>query len=307
MRTLYRLLRAGMHTALLFVLPWLTGALVGMVFDVREVSETKGRFATLFSLVIVPLLVLQLAAIAIKVGREIRVRRAEGGRGFHVLVDAIDRHVRVLTPRGMGMATVSLIMVAMALSLKWGQFGVLAVAGLGIMYIASTAATITSAFAVRAFDDRVRRGRGAIDREMSPTVVDSGDAVEERFVLARVPVPAGFRLHIEEALPPRLGGDTRFALDRSVSRAEVTVSAPLPRTPRGLYRLGPAEIWYEDVLGLTRVYVASRANASLRALPRLRNVVFDKSPRSLTKADGPLSMLSPRPTEEHFRTRQYVA
>jgi len=307
MRTLYHLLRAGMHTALLFVLPWLTGALVGMVFDVREVAETKGRFATIFSLVIVPLLVLQLAAIAIKVGREIRVRRAEGGRGFHVLVDAIDRHVRVLTPRGMGMAALSLVMVGMALSLKWGQFGVLAVAGLGLMYIASTAATITSAFAVRAFDDRVRRGRGAIDREMSPTVVDAGEAVEERFVLARVPVPAGFRLHIEEQLPSRLGGDTRFALDRSVSRAEVTVSAPLPRTPRGLYRLGPAEIWYEDVLGLTRVYVASRATASLRALPRLRNVVFDKSPRSLTKADGPLSMLSPRATEEHFRTRQYVA
>jgi hypothetical protein len=35
--------------------------------------------------------------------------------------------------------------------------------------------------------------------------------------------------------------------------------------------------------------------------------VFEKNPRSLTKADGPLSMLSPRATEEHFRTRQYVA
>jgi uncharacterized protein (DUF58 family) len=307
MRTLYRLLRAGMHTALLFVLPWLTGALVGMVFDVQEVAETKGRFATIFSVVIVPLLVLQLAAIGVKVGREIRVRRADGARGFSVLVDAVDRHVRVLTGRGMGMAVVSLIMVGLALSLKWGQFGVLAVAGLGIMYIASTAATIISAFAVRAFDDRVRRGRGAIEREMSPTVVDAGDAVEERFMLARVPVPPGFRLHIEEQLPVRLGGDTRFALDRSVSRAEVTVTAPLPRTPRGLYRLGPAEIWFEDVLGLTRVYVASRASASLRALPRLRPVVFDRSPRSMTKADGPLSMLSPRATEEHFRTRQYVA
>ena len=306
MRTLYRLLRAGMHTALLFVLPWLTGALVGLVADVREVSETKGRFATLFSLVIVPMLVLQIAAIGVKIGRELRSRRADGARGFGVLVDAIDRHVRVLTPRGMGMAVVSLIMVGLALGAKWGQFGVLAVAGLGIMYIASTSATVISAFAVRAFDDRVRRGRGAIDREMSPTVVDAGDAVEERFVLARVPVPPGFRLHIEESLPPRLGGDTRFALDRSVSRAEVTVTAPLPRTPRGLYRLGPAEIWFEDVLGLTRVYVASRATASLRALPRLRPVVFERNPRSMTKADGPLSMLSPRATEEHFRTRQYV-
>lgn len=307
MKTLYRLLRAGMHTALLFVLPWLTGALVGMVFDVREVAETKGRFATLFSVVIVPLLVLQLAAIGVKVGREIRVRRAEGARGAKVVVDAVDRHVRVLTGRGMGMAAVSMVMVGLALALKWGQLGVLAVAGFGIMYIASTAATIISAFAVRAFDDRVRRGRGAIDREMSPTVVDAGDPVEERFMLARVPVPPGFRIHIEEGLPSRLGGDTRFALDRSVSRAEVTVSAPLPRTPRGLYKLGPAEIWYEDVLGLTRVYVASRATASLRALPRLRPVVFERNPRSMTKAEGPLSMLSPRATEEHFRTRQYVA
>jgi uncharacterized protein (DUF58 family) len=278
-----------------------------MVFDVREVAETKGQFATIFSMVVVPLLVLQLAAIGVKIGRELRARRAEGARGAGLLVDAIDRHVRVLTGRGMGMAIVSMIMVGIALSLKWGQFGVLAVAGLGIMYIASTAATIISAFSVRAFDDRVRRGRGAIEREMSPTVVDAGDAVEERFVLARVPVPPGFRLHIEEQLPVRLGGDTRFALDRSVSRAEVTVTAPLPRTPRGLYRLGPAEIWYEDVLGLTRVFVAARACASLRALPRLRPVVFEKSPRSTTKADGPLSMLSPRATEEHFRTRQYVA
>jgi uncharacterized protein (DUF58 family) len=307
MRTLYRLLRAGMHTALLFVLPWLTGALVGMVFDVEEVAETKGRFATVFAMVIVPLLVLQVAAIGVKIGREVRMRRVEGARGFGVLVDAIDRHVRVLTGRGVGMAVVSMIMVGLALSLKWGQLGVLAVAGFGIMYLASTAATITSAFAVRAFDDRVRRGRGAIDREMSPTVVDAGDPVEERFVLARVPVPAGFRLHIEEGLPARLGGDTRFALDRSVSRAEVTVSAPLPRTPRGLYKLGPAAIWYEDVLGLTRVFVASRATASLRALPRLRSVIFERNPRSLTRAEGPLSKLSPRATEEHFRTRQYVA
>lgn len=306
MKTLYRLLRAGMHTMLLFVLPWVTGALVGMVFDVQEVSETSGRFATLFSMVIVPLLVLQLAAIAVKIGRDIRIRKAEGRTGFGVFVEAVDRHVRVLTGRGMGMAMVSMIMVGIALSLKWGQFGVLAIAGLGIMYIASTGATIISAFAVRAFDDRVKRGRGAIDREMSPTVIDAGDAVEERFVLARVPVPPGFRLHIEEQLPVRLGGDTRFALDRSVSRSEVTVSAPLPRTPRGVYRLGPAEVWYEDVLGLTRVFVAARATASLRSLPRLRPVVFQRRPRSMTKSEGNLSILSRIATEEHFRTRPYV-
>jgi uncharacterized protein (DUF58 family) len=298
-----------MNTALLFVLPWLTGALVGIVFDVSEVDETKGRFATLFSVVVVPLLFLQIVAIAVKVAREMRAARVEprGRRsGVGAFVDALDRHVRVLTSRGMGMAAASLAMVGVALAAKWGQFGVLAVAGLGMMYIASTVATVVSAFSVRAFDDRVRRGRGAIDREMSPTVVDAGDAVEERFVLARVPVPPFFCLHIEEQLPARLGGDTRFALDRTVSRAEVTVSAPLPRTPRGVYRLGPASIWYEDVLGLTRVFVASRACASLRALPRLRPVVFERRPRSRAKSEGPLSVLSRMATEEHYRTRSYV-
>src|SRR5262249_17199524 len=148
---------------------------------------------------------------------------------------------------------------------------------------------------------------GAIDREMTPTVVDAGDPVEERFFLARVPVPPGFRLHIEEELPHRLGGDTRFAVDRSVSRAEVTISAPLPRTPRGVYRPGPADIWYEDILGLPRVFVAARATSSLRSLPRLRPVVFDRKPRSSAKSEGPLSVLARIATEEHFRTRPYVA
>lgn len=306
MRTLYRLLRAGFHTCLLFVLPWLTGALTGLVFDVSEVTESSGDLASFFGVVVLPLLLVQLVAIAVKVGRELRMQEAEGRRGFRVLVAALDRHVRILTGRGLGMAGASLLMVAIALSAKWGQFGILAVAGLGIMYLAATAATIVSAFAVRAFDDRVRRGRGAIDREMSPTVVDAGDPVEERFFLARVPVPPGFRLHIEEQLPHRLGGDTRFAVDRTVSRAEVTVSAPLPRTPRGVYKLGPADIWYEDVLGLTRVFVATRATASLRSLPRLRPVVFERKPRSRSRSEGPLSILSRTATEEHFHTRPYV-
>lgn len=307
MKTLWRLLRIGFHGTLLFVLPWGVGAIVGMVFDVREVEETADSFASYAAFILLPLLLLQLAAITVKVARELRSAKADGRRGASVVIDALDRHVKVLTSRGLGMAAASLLMVFVALERKFGQFGALAVAGLGIMYIASTGATIISAFWVRAFDDRVRRTRGAIDREISPTVIDAGEPATERFHLARVPVPPGFRMHLEERLPDRLGGDTRFAIDRTVSGSEVTVSAPLPRTPRGLYRLGPAEIWYEDILGLTRVFVASRAVASLRVLPRLRPVVFDRKPRSYNKAEGTLSVLSRIATEEHYRTRPYVA
>ena len=77
MGTLYRLLRAGMHSILLFVMPWLVGTIVGMVVDVREVSETGSQFATFFGFVVIPLLFLQLVAIAVKVGREIRSMRPD--------------------------------------------------------------------------------------------------------------------------------------------------------------------------------------------------------------------------------------
>jgi uncharacterized protein (DUF58 family) len=70
--------------------------------------------------------------------------------------------------------------------------------------------------------------------------------------------------------------------------------------------VGPADIWYEDVLGLTRVFVAAHAAASLRALPRLRPIVFDRKPRSSARSEGPLSVLSRIATEEHFRTRAYA-
>lgn len=306
MLTLFRLLRASLHSVLLFGLPWLVGALVGTSFDIDEVTETSRRFTRIFAMVVLPLLVLQTIAIGVKVGRELRAERARGRRGLGPLVDALDRHVRVLTSRGLGMVAASLAMVGMALIAKWGQFGVVAVAGLGILYLASTAACVVSAFFVRADDDRVRRGRGSIERTMSQAVIEAGDAVDERFALANVPVPPGFRLHIEEALPRRLAGETRFALDRTVSRARITVAAPLPRTPRGVYRLGPASIWYEDVLGLTRVYVAARAHASLRALPRVRPLVFERRPRARARAEGTQSILARIATEEHFRTRPYV-
>ncbi len=306
MRTLFRLLRAGFHGVLLFVLPWGTGALLGSVLDITQVAATATEFATTFAFVALPLCFLQLAAVGVKIRRELRINAREGVRGFAAFVAALERHLRVLTERGVGMAIASLVMVGLALAEKFAELGVLAITGLGALYLASTIASLASAFSVRGFDDRLTRRRGSIDRELAPSVVDAGDSVEERFRLARVPVPPGFRLHIEEALPERLGGHTRFALDRSVSRRELTVSAALPKTPRGVYHLGPADIWYEDVLGLTRVFVASRAKATLRSLPPLRPILLGPKPRSQERAEGSATVQALLPSDEYFRTRPYV-
>ena len=306
MGTLYKLLRAAVHSVLLFVLPWGIGAAVGVLFDVREVAETSGSFSGLFATFALPTAVLMLAGIGVKGARERRALAAEGRAGFGGFVEALDRHVRVLTGRGFGMLVASLLMVAIALSAKWAQFGVLAVIGIGLVYASGTVATLVSAFRVQAFDERVRRKGGRIERELSPALVEAGDPVEERFSLARLPVPPGFRLQIHEKLPARLGGETRFVADPKVSSAEATVSAPLPRTPRGEYRVGPATIWYEDVLGLTRVRVASHACAFLRVLPRLRPLLFDAKPRATAQSEGAMTVLSRLPTDDLFQLREYA-
>lgn len=304
--TFLKLLRAGFHTVLLFVLPWAIGAITGLMFNVSEVEEQGSSFFRWFGLFTFPMLAIQAVGICVKVLRALRAERSSGKGSVVSFVNAVDEHVRLLTTRGLWVAFSSLIMVFVALSAKFAELGVIAIATLGVLYVFSTIATFTSAFSVRSFDDRLRKRRGSIEREMTPTVVDAGDPVEERFTLSRVPVPPVFRLHIEEELPRGLAGDTRFAADRHISREVATLSAPLPRTARGVYRLGPARIWYEDILGLTRVAVAAHATASLRVLPRLRPIILDKRPRALTKADGPLSILARMPTEEYFRTRAYI-
>ena len=303
--TFLRLLRAGFHSVLLFALPWAVGLVVGTYVDASQVKDTGARFATIFGYIALPLLVLQVTAIAVKVGRERRTLATGGKTGLAALAIALDRHASVLTGRGLGLAAVGAILVGLALAAKFAELGTIAIAAVGLLYLFATLALVVSAFSVRGFDARVVRGRGSIDRELAPAVVDAGDEVEERFVLARVPVPMGFRLHIDEELPARLGGSTRFALDRSVSRSETTVAAPLPRTARGVYALGPASIWYEDLLGLTRVFVASRASASLRVLPRLRPLAMTERPRAQTRTDGRMSILQRQASEDFFATREY--
>ena len=155
------------------------------------------------------------------------------------------------------------------------------------------------------------------------TIASSGDAVrsiarcrrrsstparpvEERFVLARMPVPSGFRLHIEGA-PARLGGDTRFAVDRAVShRGGRGERAARQDSARCLPRSAPPKSG-------TKTFSASRAS-SLRRAPRPRSVRLTARARSCSKAaaisrscGGSFSIVGRLPTEEHYRTRAYVA
>jgi uncharacterized protein (DUF58 family) len=303
---LLKLARIAWHTVLLFTLPWLIGALTGAIFDVSEVSETGNVLIYVFAAFAGPVAVVQMIAVATKVGRERRARKALGQRGFAVTVEIVERHVRVLTAVGQSLLLGSLVMVALALGLKWAQLGVLAVLGLGLVYVLTVAATVLSAFFMHAGPEAPGRHYGRIEREMSPPLAETGQRVEERFTLTAVPVPPGFRLLIHDTLPERLGGETRRVVDRALGPRPVTVAAALPRTPRGEHRTGAATVWCEDVLGLTRVYVVSTATAFLRVLPVVRPVMLDETLRRRTRAEGPEMRLARLPTDEHFRLREYT-
>jgi uncharacterized protein (DUF58 family) len=301
----FRLLRAFFHMGILFLLPWLLGVAAGAVFDVREVKDSEAPFFFCFMMVALPLLLLQMLSIAIRVRRELRARRGMGAAGFSGFAVALERHARLLTGRGVGLVVGASIALMCALGLKWGQFAVMAVAGMGLLYLMVTAAAVASAFSILSFDERTARSRGRIERRMVPALAGVGEAVSEEFTLGRVPIPPLYRLHIAEPMPERIGGETRFVLDRNAISETVTVRAPLTQTVRGVYQFGPAEIAYEDLFGLTRIAVASLSTVDLRVLPQVRPIVYGSAPRALSEGDGMLARPHRFPAEDYFRIREY--
>lgn len=306
-RSLAKLLQAVGHTLLLFAMPWVVGLLAGMFVDVTEVQETADQLAGLFVALSLPLFVAMVAAIVSKVRRDLAVQRAAGATGVHVFAETVERHARVLTRRGVAMLIVAGVFVVLALAIQWAQFGVIATFGIGLVYAVAAMATVVSAFYVHSFDERVRRASGRIQREAVPSLVNAGDPVEQQFHLEYVPVPPGFQLHIQDDLPERLGGETRLIADARIRRSALSLVAPLTHTPRGEYHLGPARLWFEDLLGLTQVHVAVGATAHLRVLPRFRSVRLADDPRTHAPADGPVDRLHRLPTDDWFHLREYIA
>jgi hypothetical protein len=141
---------------------------------------------------------------------------------------------------------------------------------------------------------------------MVPAVVLAGDPAEERFNFRKMLVPPGYFLLVEDPLPARLATVSRYAVGAGASD-ELTVGGRLRRSPRGLYRLGPAEIYFQDIFGFTRIALASVATAELKVLPRFRSLEIKEPPRSRVETPDVRTRPHRFPTEDHFRFREYAA
>ena len=294
------------HLAGMFVLPFLVGFVAALFLEVSEVGDTLPVLLGLSLLLILPAFGAQLVGLVLKVRREIFLLRERGQLDPESIAASIHRHARIVTPRGWVLLWTGVWFVVCALGLKWASLSVVGVAALLLFYGVVGAASIVSTFLVGSFQAGLRR-RGSIQRQMAPAVVLAGDPAEERFIFSRVPVPAGFYLLVEEELPARLRTTSRYAVGAGARRQELIVGGRLRATPRGQYRLGPAEVYYQDLLGLTRIALASLATADLKVLPRFRTLDIVEPPRS--KLDAPDVLTRPHriPTEDYFRFREYAA
>jgi uncharacterized protein (DUF58 family) len=300
------LLGIAWHLWGMFALPFILGFVAALFFEVSEVAETMWVMLGLALLVIAPAFFAQLAGLLLKVARETRQLRARGRLDTTSWLAAVHRHVRIVTPRGWAVLFTGLSFVVCALGAKWASLSVLAVFALLLFYFTVGATTFVSTFLVGTFENTIKR-RGAISREMIPAVVLSGDAAEERFTFRRIPVPPGFYLLVEDPLPARLGTTSRYAVGAGARREELLVGGRLRFTPRGLYNLGPAEVYYQDLLGLTRISLASLATAELKVLPRFRPLEIREPPRSRLESPDVITRPHRFATEDHFRFREYVA
>ncbi len=294
-------LRVLFHTVLLATLPFIVGGLAGFFADVSQVSETLPRLIERASVVLLPLQVVQGVCVFVKVRRE---RDTTGGA--RPVLDAVLRHVRVLTDKGLGLYLGAVATVALALALKFAELGIIAVLGLSTLYAVITVGVLLSTFVVQRFEERLASRGGVIGREFVPVVAEAGESVEERFHFERVPVPPGFAVQVFQRLPARLASESRHLVGAPVSMRTITLSRPLRRTPRGDYTIAPASIAFTDLLGLTRIAIAEAAEARLRVLPRLYPVAMAATPRVQAPQEGALSVLRRSPTEDWFRVREYL-
>ncbi len=291
----------------LFLLPFIVGGAASLFLETSEVEETGGVLLLLALLFVLPPLALQAVGVVVKVGRERVFLKKAGRLTFADTLASAHRHLRVVTPRGWAALVTGLTFVLLSLGFKWASLGMLAVLSLLLFYGVLGAASFLSTFQVRTFQRGLGRGRAGIRRELSPAVVLAGEEAEERLHLMRVPVPAGFTLLIEDENPPELETESRYAVGAGTRKKEVTLSGRLRKTPRGLHRLGPARIWFQDALGFTRMSVASLATAELKVLPRFRPLDILSPPRSRLEAPDVLTRPHRFANEDHFRFKEYMA
>lgn len=288
-----------------FLLPLVVGFVASLTLQAAEVVDTGEAMLAFTAVVLFPISLAQLVGLALKSWRDLAFWQARGGLGLARVLDVLNRHIGVVTTRGWVLLASGTALVVVALWLKYAELGLMAVLALLTFYAVTGWTVLASTFLSRMFERGLANEAHGIRRRFEPTVAQAGDPVEEAIAFRRVPVPWGYLLLVEDPLPVRLGTESRYAVGAQ-ARDACEVRGRLRRTPRGHWHVGPARLWYQDVLGLTRVSLASDTTAELKILPRFRPVEIVDPPRTPQQTPDVVTRPNRSATEDWFRFREYA-
>lgn len=289
----------------MFALPFVVGFVAALVFEAAEVADTSTAMVGFTLVVLFPVAFAQVLGVIAKSWSDLSWYGQRESLGAARLLDVLATHARVVTPRGWALLVSGVALVVLAIAAKWAVFGLMAVLALFLFYGVTGWTVLASTFLGQAFERGVNR-RDGITRRMVPAVAEAGDPVEEAFAFRGVPIPWGYVLVVEDVLPERLRTESRYVVG-SAARGVCEARGRLRATPRGHWFVGPARLWYQDILGITRVSVASLANAELKVLPRIPKVEIIEPPATPRVTPDVLTRPHRVPTDDHFRFREYAA
>ncbi|MBL8610911.1 MAG: DUF58 domain-containing protein [Myxococcales bacterium] len=299
--------RILLHVGLIFLLPYVVVSGTISLFETSEVKATAGTFAALSAIVLVPLMLVQLAATVKKARAQIALLRKANALTRRTRLDAIARSASILTPRGGLILLTGLAFLVLSLAYQWASLGVIAIFALASFYLVVAAQSLLSAFVVKRFSSDLLERGAVVHRKFEPGVARAGDLVRDVLDVKGVPVPPGFFLTMSGTLPPRLATEVRHVVPPKSRNDRLSLSVLLKRTPRGTYDAPPLRIAFSDLLGLTSAPVASLSTARVRVLPAVRPAEVIAPPPTNTEEPDILSRPHRFPTEDLFRFREYVA
>jgi uncharacterized protein (DUF58 family) len=276
-----RLLQAA-RIATLFVPSLLAWAVVraSAAADARDDALVHAGLTAL-----VPLFCVMAAAMV--------VRAVEAAGARRSWAEALD----ILTAPGRALLWTAAAATAGAALIGWASLAVVGLLGLGVVYVMATWAALVAA------GEEPWRGL-TVARGFSPSTAIEGDLLREQLTVAGARVPAGFRMIVRGGVARHVSVTYILESDRSVG--DLSLEGELGPARRGEYDVAPAELWLQDLFGLTRSRVVRLGAAKLTVLPRpvaIDELAAVAAARGHDADSVPAAKL---PTEGCFRLRAYT-
>ena len=113
------------------------------------------------------------------------------------------------------------------------------------------------------------RLRMSAERVVEPAQVPLGTPVQARITLGHDSLLPAALLELEDQVPPELGPQPRFLVDRTASHWQRVVEYPLLGRVRGRYRTGPLTVRTTDPFGLVRLDRRFSATSEVVVTPQV--------------------------------------